>query len=192
MFSFSLWDLLWLAVVILVLSGLILVFSRTIKLKWYLFHILELVLTVYSLFYISWGFNYYRPGIEKRLGWERIEPGEETFRLILDSLIVHTNKSYMDVSASDYQEIDRLIENSYQKNGSVLGIGYPNGNRRPKTIFLSSYFAKSGISGYFGPLFNEVHINYYQLPMDYPFVLAHEKAHRGILWISYYDLNPGQ
>jgi hypothetical protein len=43
---------------------------------------------------------------------------------------------------------------------------------------FSSFFAKSGVSGYFGPFFNEVHLNYYLLPMEYPYVLAHEKAHQ--------------
>ena len=59
-----------------------------------------------------------------------------------------------------------------------LGIEYPNGSRRPKTMLFSSFFAKSGVSGYFGPFFNEIHLNYYLLPMEYPFVLAHEKAHQ--------------
>ena len=45
-------------------------------------------------------------------------------------------------------------------------------------MLFSSYFAKSGISGYFGPFFNEVHLNSYLLPDDYPFLLAHEKAHQ--------------
>jgi hypothetical protein len=37
---------------------------------------------------------------------------------------------------------------------------------------------KLGVNGYFGPFFNEIHLDYYLLPMDYPFVLAHEKAHQ--------------
>ena len=35
-----------------------------------------------------------------------------------------------------------------------------------------------GLSGYFGPFFNGIHVNGYLLPMDYPFLLGHEKAHQ--------------
>ena len=45
-------------------------------------------------------------------------------------------------------------------------------------MLLSSIFAKSGVSGYFGPFFNEIHVNRFVLPMEYPFTLAHEKAHQ--------------
>jgi hypothetical protein len=34
------------------------------------------------------------------------------------------------------------------------------------------------MSGYFGPFFNEVHLNKRLLAMDFPFSLAHEKAHQ--------------
>jgi hypothetical protein len=45
-------------------------------------------------------------------------------------------------------------------------------------MIFSSFYGKLGVSGYFGPFFNEIHVNSYLLPMDYPFVLAHEKAHQ--------------
>jgi hypothetical protein len=45
-------------------------------------------------------------------------------------------------------------------------------------MIFSLFFAKLGVSGYFGPFFNEIHLNSKLLPMDYPFVLSHEKAHQ--------------
>ena len=45
-------------------------------------------------------------------------------------------------------------------------------------MLFSSFFAKVGVSGYFGPFFNEVHLNHFLFPMDYPYSLAHEKAHQ--------------
>jgi hypothetical protein len=45
-------------------------------------------------------------------------------------------------------------------------------------MIFTWFFAKSGVSGYFGPFFNEVHVNGELLPTEYPFVLAHEKAHQ--------------
>ena len=175
---FSLWDHFWILFILLLLCGLILVVFRKIKLSWYLLRLTQLLALLYSLFYLSWGFNYYRPGIETRIGWKSPKADEQVFRSILDSLIIHSNKSYAQISATEYPILDKLVEESYRRNSNRLGINYPNGTRRPKKIVFSSYFAKSGVSGYFGPFFNEVHLNYYLFPADYPFLLAHEKAHQ--------------
>jgi hypothetical protein len=45
-------------------------------------------------------------------------------------------------------------------------------------MVFSNLISKFGISGYFGPFFNEINLNRRILPMDYPFLLAHEKAHQ--------------
>jgi hypothetical protein len=176
--TFSLWDFFWILITLLLLCGLILVAFKKIKSGWYVLRVAQLLAILYSFFYLSWGFNYFRPGIETRLGWERPKLNEQTFRLIMNSIINNTNNSYIPISPSEYSIIDNLIEKSYYKNSTKLGINYPGGTRRPKKMVFSSYFAKSGISGYFGPFFNEVHWNSYLLPMEYPFLLAHEKAHQ--------------
>jgi hypothetical protein len=100
------------------------------------------------------------------------------FRTVLDSIIVMTNRNYITLSRDEYARFDSLVEDSYKKNSVSLGIVYPNGVRRPKKMIFSSFFSKLGVSGYFGPFFNEIHLNSFLLPIDYPFVLAHEKAHQ--------------
>jgi len=175
---FSIWDLFWVMTIMLLVAGLILAIFRKMKWKTYGLRVLQSTALLYVFFYVVWGFNYFRPKIETRVSWEKPKPDEAVFRSILDSIISHTNSSYVSVSTSDYPTIDRLVEESYRKNSKELGIDYPNGSRLPKTMMFSSFFAKSGVSGYFGPFFNEIHLNYYLLPMEYPFVLAHEKAHQ--------------
>jgi hypothetical protein len=133
---------------------------------------------LYAFFYISWGYNYFRPDIGKRLAWDKSVNDEPNFRSVLDSLIAQSGRNQTVISTSDYPAVDSLVERSYSENSHLLKIRYPNGKRRPKTMTFSSFFAKSGVSGYFGPFFNEIHINGKLLPMDYPFVLAHEKAHQ--------------
>src|ERR1035437_6372178 len=175
---FSLWDIFGVLIILQIIGGLIFVVFRKVKFGRYCLRVLQLAALLYAFFYFSWGFNYFRPNIETRIGWEKPTADEAIFRSVLDSIIVHTNSNYISISPSDYPTIDRLVEESYRKNSNELGINYPNGSRRPKTMLFSSFFAKSGVSGYFGPFFNEVHLNYYLLPMEYPFVLAHEKAHQ--------------
>ena len=178
LFPFSLWDIFWIVALSAVLTGLFLVVFGKMKPGKYGLRLLQTTALLYSFFYLVWGFNYFRPKLETRLAWTHPKTDEKEFRSVLDSIIVHTNLSQMSISPDDYPEIDLLIEASYRKNSARLGLEYPNGTRRPKAMLFSSFFAKSGVSGYFGPFFNEIHLNYYLLPMEYPFVLAHEKAHQ--------------
>lgn len=176
--SYSLWDIFWIFTSLFVLAGLVLVLMKKLKPGKYLLRFTQMLALFYSLFYLSWGFNYFRPDIKTRLGWNMLKPDDASFRIVLDSLILATNRSFIQVKSSEYGSIDEALERSYGKCSDILAIDYPNGRRPPKTILISSYFAKSGVSGYFGPFFNEVHINHYQLPVDYPFIVAHEKAHQ--------------
>ena len=178
LFSFSLWDIFWMVAVFSLMIGLIFVFLGKLKPWKYGLRVLQMTAILYTFFYFIWGFNYFRPKFETRMGWEHPKTDEKEFRSVLDSIIFHTNLTQMTISPNDYPEIDKLVEASYRNNSAGLGINYPNGTRRPKTMIFSSFFAKSGVSGYFGPFFNEIHLNYYLLPMEYPFVLAHEKAHQ--------------
>jgi hypothetical protein len=176
--SFSLWDIFWVVTILIIGTGLVLVLFRKLKFSWLILRMAQFMSVLYAFFYIVWGFNYFRPTFEVRIGWVKPRTDETVFRSVLDSMIGHTNFSYTQVSPDDYPVIDRLVEESYLRNKVTLGINYPNGSRHPKTMLFSSFFAKSGVSGYFGPFFNEVHLNYYLLPMEYPYVLAHEKAHQ--------------
>jgi hypothetical protein len=174
----SLWDIFWISILIFIGFGVILVILKKLAFKKFLLRLAQCLAISYSLFYITWGFNYFRPEMPSRLGWFKTNLYEADFRNLLDTLITQTNKNYTVTTPGEYQEIERNLEKSYQDHSFLLGITYPNGSRTPKTIMISSYFAKSGISGYFGPFFNEVHVNYYELPGDYAYVLAHEKAHQ--------------
>jgi hypothetical protein len=174
----SLWDIFWMIIIILVMSGLLLVIFGRIKPGWYLLKIGQATSIIYVVFYISWGFNYFRPGIETRIGMETVKRNEKMFRSVLDTVIEEANRNFVVVKTSSYSEINNLVELSYRDNSKELGIKYPNGHRRTKTMLFSTLLIKFGISGYFGPFFNEVHLNHYILPSDYPFTLAHEKAHQ--------------
>jgi hypothetical protein len=173
---FSLWDIFWIGTILVIISGLVLVIFKRKKPGWYGLSLARFLAVLYSLFYLLWGYNYFRPALGTRIGWEKSKSDEIAFRSILDTIIIHTNSSR--ISVSDYLLIDDLVEESYRKNGKEFGIGYPNGSRRPKTMIFSSFFAKAGVNGYFGPFFNEIHLNRKVLQSEYPFVLAHEKAHQ--------------
>ena len=178
LFSFSVWDAFWTLFVLTVLVSLGLLISRRMKIGIFLVRTLQTAALLFSFFYFSWGFNYYRQPIEKRLGWTRHIEKEDMCPTLLDSLISGANASRVEIKKEDYPAIDSLVEASYRAHAAYFGYEYPNGGRLPKTMLFTSFFAKSGVSGYFGPFFNEVHLNGKLLPTEYPFVLAHEKAHQ--------------
>ena len=178
LFNFSLWDVFWTVVVLMALLAIGMLIARKIKAGWLLLRTLQLAAILYSFFYFSWGFNYFREPIEKRLNWKRHIEKKDMFPAVLDSLVSAANACRTEIKISDYPAIENLVEESYRSNALRLGYRYPNGSRRPKTMLYTWFFAKSGVSGYFGPFFNEIHLNGELLPTEYPFVLAHEKAHQ--------------
>lgn len=139
---------------------------------------LNIIAGGYVLFYFLWGFNYFRADLNSRLGIESRKADAGEFMKVFRSIADKTNSTYTTFDDFNEEEVARLIEDSYRRLSPVLLLDYPAGSRRAKDITLSGFFAQAGISGYFGPFFNEVHINSKLLPVEYPFVLAHEKAHQ--------------
>jgi len=140
--------------------------------------ILNVLAAAYILFYALWGFNYFREDLYQRLKLTKHEPNTNEFVAQLSKLVENTNKTWCSYENWNKKEVDSNIENSYKTLAPALKINYPAGKRNAKEITVSRFFAQAGISGYYGPYFNEVHVNSYILPVEYPFVLAHEKAHQ--------------
>ena len=177
-FPFSLWDVFWMLLIMIIIAGLILTALKKIRFWRFWLRLGQVFSLLYVFFYFSWGFNYFRPKIESRIDLEVKNVNMTLFRSVLDSMITLTNEHFFTVTDTEYIEIDNSVELSYSRNNSLFRLNYPNGSRRSKKMIFSNFMAKSGISGYFGPFFNEVNLNSCILPIDYPFLLAHEKAHQ--------------
>ena len=175
---FSLWDIFWTVFVISIVGVILLLLFRKIRFAPTLLRTLQILAILYSYFYVVWGFNYFRPSLENRLNLPTDQLPDSLFIETLDTLIEQTNASWVAMDSMKKAEINTAVEASYKANAAFLQVAYPNGFRRPKTMLYSDLFAKSGVSGYFGPFFNEIQINGKLLPTEYPFVLAHEKAHQ--------------
>ena len=175
---FSVDDIFYISLILAFLIFSTLVIFRKVGLKKYTIGLINTIAIVYTSFYWLWGFNYFREDLNKRLDLTEQKVSEENFRNALDLIISSANNNKVDTFSLDKKEINDRIENSYKKLSTFLKIKYPQGERRPKNITFSDLFAKATISGYFGPFFNEVHINKYLLPVEYPWTLAHEKAHQ--------------
>jgi len=176
--SFSLDDAFYALLAVFLIILIVLVLIRKIKFSRFLLTIVQTLAICYVLFYWFWGFNYYRSGINERLSIAQSNPDTVKFVRVFENLIARTNASYCTYENVKYSTIDSLVEFSYQNHAPFLKLNYPQGTRIPKPITLSSFFAKAGIAGYYGPFFSEVHLNDSLLMIEYPQVLAHEFAHQ--------------
>ena len=176
--SFSLDDSFYALLTIFLVTILLMTIFRKIRFGRFLLLLIQTLAICYIFFYWFWGFNYYRSGINDRLQIAKSEPDTVQFIKVLENLIARTNASYCKFDSISKNEINALVESSYQKNASFLKLRYPQGTRIPKPITLSSFFAKAGIAGYYGPFFSEVHLNDSLMMIEYPQVLGHESAHQ--------------
>lgn len=175
---FSLDDLFYLVLLVMFVLLLVFIVIRKIAVKRAGIIVLNVLSAVFILFYFLWGFNYFRNNLNERLGISEAETDEKEFATRFRELIDVANGSYSTFEEFDKARVDSLVEDSYRKLSPALKINYPAGKRSAKPVTFSRFFAKAGISGYYGPFFNEIHVNRFILPQEYPFVLAHEKAHQ--------------
>ncbi len=158
---FSLDDLFYVLLIVGFVTAVILLIFRKISFKRTLLLLFNVVAVSYILFYLFWGLNYYRTGLNERLGLTAQKPDSTEFIDELKKIIDATSRSVCSFEDFNKAEIDSLVEDSYKKLASVLKIDYPMGSRKAKEI-----------------TFSEVHVNSNNLSIEYPFVLAHEKAHQ--------------
>jgi len=153
------------------------------------------ILWIVIWFYMAWGISYFRPDFYERFGVEQPKEDRDFFEAMVVRYIDSLNQAYIAKDsikvesdntiaaqhssiAVQRNEIDREIEALYAKHHKLLRLPYPNGWRRTKKTLAEPLMTRMGVAGYFGPFFNEVHVNNYALDITYPYTLAHEKAHQ--------------
>jgi hypothetical protein len=178
LFPFSLFDIFTIIAVIAFVALIFLMIFRKIKCSKGLYIIAYSVLFLIAYFYFSWGFSYFRKDFYTRCNIQKSEYNSEIFKSFVKNFIEDANSACLDFTDFDRNDINNNIERQYEKLKDVLKIKYPNGKRKPKQMLYESLHTKTGVSGYFGPFFNEIHVNNFVSDFEYPFTLAHEKAHQ--------------
>ena len=178
LFPFSLFDFFTILAIIAFIVLIFLMILRKIKWGKGLRIIAYSVLVVIAWFYFSWGFAYFRNDFYARCNIQKSEYDTEKFKSFAADFIADANAVYISVTDINKDSINLKIEQQYEKLKDVLKIKYPNGKRKTKRMLYEFLHTKVGVSGYFGPFFNEVHVNNFVLAFEYPFTLAHEKAHQ--------------
>lgn len=175
---FSLGDLLYVALILTFFIGLGFLILKKIRFGRFLLRFFQTIAVVYALFYWLWGFNYYREPAHERLQLTKSLAIDSIFALNFSLVIEQVNFHYAPQTTFKPYANDSLIEASYKNLSHFFDFDYPMGKSRMKHITFSDFFAKATILGYYGPFFNETHVNKHLTVWDIPVVCAHEKSHR--------------
>lgn len=140
------------------------------------------LLVLYVYFYLFWGLNYYRLGIEYQLGLrkEQVEAGElkEMSALLLQK--VNQSKEIClrkQDTLMDRQRMFRSAEEAYQRLEPKFSfLKYKNLSLKPSLFGkLGNYV---GFEGYYNPFTGEGQVNVRIPNFVQPFVTCHEMAHQ--------------
>lgn len=178
LFPFSVYDIFIVIAVLYLLKLILFVIIRQASFKDFLFSLVRFVTILIAWFYLGWGISYFRKDYYSRSNIQETTFNADNLRDFTSDFIMYANNSYIEFEVIEKEEVRKELERTYNYIHEPLALNYPNGKRRLKKMVFESLFTKMGISGYFGPFFNEIHVNNYSLNVTYPFTLAHEMAHQ--------------
>jgi hypothetical protein len=130
---------------------------------------------LYLLFLVLWGLNYRRVPLEQKLDYAASRVTRDAALRLGGDAATRVNRDYATAHAiaPDIAALERAFGQAERSLGSTRfaspGI--------PKRSLLSFYFKRAAIDGMTDPFFLEIILNPEVLPIERPFVLAHEWAH---------------
>jgi hypothetical protein len=135
---------------------------------------------VYLWFLASWGLNYQREPLSRRLGLRTERPSPASFVRFADETVAEVNRLRPLAMASPWPDSRALADALAPAFRAALpAVGATPGvvPGRPKWSVLQPYLRWAGIDGVTDPFLPEVIVNHDLLPVEWPFTLAHEWGH---------------
>lgn len=138
---------------------------------------LQLAALLYIWFYMGWGNNYFRSDLYSRLSTKPSVYDRGAFLDFLERYASGIRESHTDMDSLDRNLVEATIRKDYGRLISRSGLSTPYPWQHPKQLLLGRICSASGVMGFIGPFFDELHIMDEVLNLEYPFTLAHEYAH---------------
>jgi hypothetical protein len=135
---------------------------------------------VYLVFLASWGLNYRREPLSGRVDFDAARVTSESVARLARTVTARVNELYEPAHASAavaWGSLPDALGPAFDRTQRQLGGAMPAVAGFPKWSLLTFYFAKAGVSGLTDPFALEVLVDWRQLPVERPFVAAHEWAH---------------
>jgi hypothetical protein len=180
-------DLLLVALVLILARWLVRFFSvakehSLIDAAWDIFRrVVRTASIVAILFLVMWGLNYRRIPLENAIGVAGPPPTADDLQNAIieaNSLAARERPLITSSSEAGYEELVRRLHAPFDAALRQLNRPPLDVPGRPKySLILTPYFTAAGIDGMIDPLALESIVHPDLLPMERPFVLAHEWAH---------------
>ena len=128
-------------------------------------------------FYMGWGNNYFRTPLFERLGMEKASYDKESFSTFLDDFTARLNLAAEASNDYDKDGLESDIKAFWEGKADDYGYTRIRSWQHAKRPLLNPLYSAVGVQGYMGPFFCETQLNSELREIEYPFVMAHEKAH---------------
>ncbi|MGE0705728.1 MAG: DUF3810 family protein [Vicinamibacterales bacterium] len=134
---------------------------------------------VYLAFVVTWGFNYRRPSLASRLGFDAESATGSQAVALAEAAVARLNTLYESAHQADARTggVDPNLAEAFESAQSILGVERPAEPARPKTTLLDAYFRAAGVDGLTAPFFAETLVPSDLLDVERPVVIAHEWSH---------------
>ncbi|MCF0185803.1 MAG: DUF3810 domain-containing protein [Bacteroidaceae bacterium] len=132
---------------------------------------------IVAWFYLGWGCNYFRHDFYRRLMLQPATFEKADFTAFLQEYTDSLNAAFTKVEHIDAAATLKEIQDIYRSVPSGYGLTRPQTFQQPKPVLFNDLYNGVGVLGYMGPFMCESQLNMDLLPVEYPFVLAHETAH---------------
>ncbi len=188
---FSIGDLFYGYIIILLVIIIIRVIVYIVQKKWSIESVLYIIgkmvnfsLNVYIVFNVLWGFNYTRAGIAYQLALNPQPYSTESLVRLTDSLIAKLNTSKRELEFSAESKILPTHQEVFNKAFLAYQIAenqYPFLDYRHKSLKASLYGRAGnylGFLGYYNPFTGEAQVNISIPEFLIPYVCCHEIAHQ--------------
>lgn len=136
--------------------------------------LLVIASVVYLAFLGMWGCNYRRVPLQEKLEFSESRVTAGAARALALEAVDRLNATHRD--AAELREPSPL-EAAFAEAQRILGSNWRAVPGVPKRSVLGWYFRRAAIDGMTDPFFLEIVLNPDLLPVERPFVLAHEWAH---------------
>lgn len=174
---FSIYDILVVASILVLFSGVIFLWFK--RYRWiYVKTIVISILWIYGWFYLCWGANYFGKDFYERTSIPKAEYDSLTYSQFLAEFRDSLNSTYDTTNIfKSAKELRSSIKELYLPICSSYNLPSLPKLYTTKDMLYPGIYAAVGVTGYYGPILSEIHINSLLLPEEVAFTTAHETAH---------------
>ncbi len=141
---------------------------------------LTLGAVIYLLFLVLWGLNYSREPLMAKVDYNEQRITLDAEHALLAQTIQQLNAESVVVHSQPLPDDNTIIEHLFPASADTLGLlgtRAPFIPALPKTSLFDGYFEATTVTGFTDPFTHEVTLTASLLPVERPFVLAHEWSH---------------